>query len=69
MQPGRIGVKPMTDETKFIDERFDTSLDDATHAVIAEFKWMKLPEGAAFSALLYRVNDALTQIMRAYKPR
>lgn len=50
------------------EDRFDSSVDDATHAVMACFDWMGLPEGDDLSDLMIRVNDALAVIMQAYKP-
>lgn len=50
-----------------IDEMFDESVDEATHAVIARFDWMGLPEGGELFDLMVRINDALTQIMNDYK--
>lgn len=45
-------------------ERFDCSVNDATHAVIDEFVWIGLPEGDARTVILHRINDAITAIMR-----
>ena len=50
------------------EDQFDTAVDDATHAVIAEFEWMDLPEGDQLSDLMVRINDAITAIMQDYKP-
>jgi hypothetical protein len=50
------------------EDRFDDACDDATHAVIATFEWLPgLPEGADLSALMYRINDAITAIMGDFK--
>ena len=59
----------MTDaEQDDLNERFDTSLDDATHAIITEFEWLGgLPENEELGELMVRINDALTAIMGAYR--
>lgn len=49
------------------EDRFDESVDNATHAVIAEFEWMGLPEGDQLSDLMVRVNDAITAVMQEWK--
>jgi hypothetical protein len=46
------------------EEHFDDSVDDATHAVIAAFEWMGLPQGDAKGDLMVRINDAIAAIMR-----
>ena len=45
-------------------ERFDAAVDDATHAVIAEFEWIGLPEGDQLSDLMVSINDAIEAVMR-----
>lgn len=49
------------------EDRFDESVDNATHAVIAEFEWMGLPEGDQLSRLMVEINDSITQIMQHWK--
>lgn len=49
------------------EDRFDESVDNATHAVIAEFEWMGLPEGDQLSALMVRINDLITAEMQEWK--
>lgn len=46
------------------EDQFDDAVDDATHAVISAFADFVLPEGDELSNLLYRINDAITPIMR-----
>lgn len=53
--------------TQAIEDRFDESVDDATHAVITAFEWMGLPEGDQLSALMVRINDAITATMQEWK--
>lgn len=50
-----------------VEDKFDESCDDATHAVIAEFEWMGLPEGDQLSELMVRINDAITAVMQEWK--
>jgi hypothetical protein len=50
------------------EDKFDDACDDATHAVIAAFEWLPLlPEDEKLSALMYRINDAITAIMADFK--
>jgi hypothetical protein len=51
------------------DDRFDESLDAATHAVMAEFNWLDLPRDADERfELMVKINDALGPILVSYKP-
>jgi hypothetical protein len=59
-----MATEPPSQET---EDHFDDSVDSATHAVIAEFEWMGLPEGDQLSELMVRINDALTQLMQEWK--
>jgi hypothetical protein len=47
-------------------DRFDHSIDEATHAIIAEFDWIGLPEGDQLGDLMVRLNDAIASIMREW---
>ena len=53
--------------TQEYDETWDDCLNEATHAVIGAFDGMGLPDGDQLSDLMTRINDALTQIMAAWK--
>jgi hypothetical protein len=54
--------------TQTTEDNFDQSTDNATHAVVTEFEWCALPEGDQLSALMVRINDAITAIMQDFKP-
>ena len=49
------------------EDRFDDSIDDATHAVITCFEWMGLPEASQLSDLMVEINQAITQTMAPWK--
>ena len=57
----------MSTENKTHENHFDDSVDDATHAVIAAFEWLGLPEDDELMDLMVEINDALTQIMAPWK--
>ncbi len=46
---------------------FDYHLNEATHLVVGEFEWLKLPANDERTALLYEINDSLTAIMGRFK--
>jgi hypothetical protein len=50
------------------EDRFDETVDDATHSVMTHFDWLDLPDGDELSDLMVRVNDALTALFQEYKP-
>jgi len=50
-----------------VEKYFNDSLDIATHAVIAEFEWLGLPEGDQLSGLIADINDAITAAMADWK--
>ncbi len=49
-------------------EKFDESIDAATHAVIHEFEWMNLPKDDQLGELMIQINDALGNILVYYAP-
>lgn len=59
---------PTADRLQEREDRFDDSVDNATHAVMEHFNWLDLPDGVGMTNLMYRVNDALTAIFADYKP-
>ena len=46
---------------------FDYHLNEATHLVMGEFEWLKLPVDEALTTLKYEVNDALEAMMQRFK--
>ena len=48
---------------KVLREHFDDSVDNATHAIITEFKWINLPEKDQLTNLMVEINNALSAIM------
>lgn len=45
-------------------DRFDEAVDNATHAVMAEFEWCGLPDdGDQRFDLMVRINDAIAAVM------
>lgn len=44
-------------------DKFDDSVDSATHDVMAKFDWMSLPKGKQLCNLMTSVYDAIAAIM------
>lgn len=50
------------------EDAYDEAVDEATHKTIEVFDdCLTLPDGNDLSELMFRVNDALTQIFAEYK--
>ncbi|MCO4091531.1 MAG: hypothetical protein HEQ34_06210 [Sphingorhabdus sp.] len=47
-------------------DRFDNAVDNATHLVMLQFGWLDLPTQDARSALMAKLNDAISAIMTKY---
>jgi hypothetical protein len=47
-------------------DRFDNAVDNATHLVMLQFGWIDLPTQDARSALMAKLNDAISAIMTKY---
>ncbi len=48
------------------EDHFDESTDNATHAVIAEFEWIGMPDGDQLSDIMVEINNAITDILARY---
>ncbi len=52
------------------NERFDDSVDNATHAVMNEFDWLlhdDVRQQPDLEALMIKINDAITTLMNEFK--